>query len=244
MVEQLTAIAPDLVAGQEGSRQNPPRYIATNGLNYWLKGNPQAAGPHNCLVAELLAGRLGASIGASPPVAVIELPSMAALPEHRQLVGWCFGSRDIPGSLNIRQFKSRGLAIPLEAFDPTQAALVWAFQVWIGQGDWQCLINSADGRIYSLDHENWSSFEAPASPCPPVHNHEDLGPVGCDATAVDRAATIIEAMDEDAILEMCTDVPQLTRLEVPAGHLEAVAESLIRRKHHEVRQRMMEWLRA
>src|SRR5262249_41672277 len=142
---------------------------------------------------------LGASISAAPAAAAVMLPAAAALPEHTSLVGWCFGSQGVPNSLNVRQYVSRGLQIPFHLIDHEQAALAWAFQTWIGQGDWQCLIGGGDGRIYSLDHENFAAFEQPGAAITDVAGHDVLGKVGAGLTAVTLACDRIEGIADELI---------------------------------------------
>ena len=123
------------------------RFVCTDGNVYWIK---TAAADGLC--AELIAGRIAYGLGIGPHVSAVRVP-----PEGDVIA---FGSMDVDGTFctqdldlffpDVRQFD-------LAKLDQTSLALTFVFQVWIGHRDPQWLIRIEDGRVFTLDHEEWAA---------------------------------------------------------------------------------------
>jgi len=117
----------------------PNTFVCADGKTYWVKGRAQQG-----LVAELIAGRLAAKVGAGPLARVIRVPH-EALPTGGQaahLEGVIVGLEDVPNTVNGRELA--GIlgpgVLPAAGIDPVSRALVFVFQTWIGVGDTQVLV--------------------------------------------------------------------------------------------------------
>ena len=91
----------------------PTKFVCADGRTYWAKGRAQRG-----LVAELIAGRLGALVGASPIARIINVPPQAlpASGEADHLQGIIVGIEDVPErSIQriCRHFLRGGILIPI-----------------------------------------------------------------------------------------------------------------------------------
>jgi len=129
----------------------PTTFVCIDGKTYWIKNRAQQG-----LVAELVAGRLGAKAGAGPAARIIRV-TKEALPssgEADHLEGVVVSIEDIPRTVNskdLAKFIGSGQFEP-GVLSPSSRARVIAFQSWLGIGDAQALVGMTDGGLYSIDH--------------------------------------------------------------------------------------------
>ncbi len=118
----LEALTPGTLRSAS-THARPHTFVCIDGKTYWVKGNAQQG-----LVAELIAGRLAAMVGAGPPARIVRV-TPAVLPatgEAAHLEGIVVGSEDQPGTVNARDlepFVRNGTFQP-GAVDPA-ARRVW-----------------------------------------------------------------------------------------------------------------------
>jgi hypothetical protein len=219
-------------------------FICVDGKTYWVKGTAQQG-----LVAELICGRLAARVGAGPLARVIRV-TPEALPaggaaDH--LLGVVVGSEDEQNVMNGRdldQLTPEDFQAKFDAnlVDPKARALVVAFQSWVGVGDVQILVNLKTGKIRSIDHGECFNVTDPAATptlivLPIKGVPQDLG---SDSESVDAAATQIEAVTDQQILDAVSGIPLGEPWKSPAARRLAIATWLAARRPL-VREVMKAW---
>lgn len=186
----------------------PVSYVCLDGKTYWVKGNAQ-----NGLVAELIAGRLAAKIGAGPLSRIIRVPDHVAVgaaatgdPE-----GLLVGSEDVPGTMNSKEL---GSVVQNRTFDPkvvdaASRARVITFHTWIGVGDAQSLVGLTNGIASSIDHGGAFPDPLPrGTPGPivaPIPGVSDS--VGRSRDLILSAVGRIEQLTDDELLDVISCVP-------------------------------------
>lgn len=182
-------------------------FICIDGRTYWVKGRAQQG-----LVTELICGRLASRVGAGPLARIVRVTADAAAgagstADH--LLGVVVGIEDEKNGINIRDLATLAPTFDPRLVDAASRALVVAFQTWIGVGDTQALLNTATGRIASIDHgECFMATGAASSPQLTVlsiagvpDNH------GSDHASVDAAAARIEAVTDQHLVDAVTRIP-------------------------------------
>jgi hypothetical protein len=141
------------------SHATPPLFVCEGGLSCWLKRQAQQG-----LVAELVAGRLGALTGASANAVVVRVqePALPIGPDGSRLLtshlGLNVGSEDLPETENFRYLQERGVQwLDPAALDVGSRARVLLFQSWLGVSDTQILVRLTTGELFSLDHGEWGA---------------------------------------------------------------------------------------
>jgi hypothetical protein len=190
-----------------GSHASPHAFVFPGGRTYWVKRTAQQG-----LVAELVAGQLGAAIDAAPMARVVSVSANIAPPEAKHLVGVGVGVEDAPGMENLRHLQQ---ALPAGTLDPANLDIasrlrVLAFQTWIGVGDTQILVDLRNGRLLSIDHGEWCSD--PSSPAEPliVSTPGVADDVGRDSDDVEDAVGRISGLTDENLLEAVAQVPDGT----------------------------------
>lgn len=86
-------------AAQSPTYSRPCTFVCIDGKTYWVKAATQQG-----LVAELIAGRLAAAVGAGPVARIVRVPQEVVLANDpaAQLVGIVVGSEDHPDTVNAR----------------------------------------------------------------------------------------------------------------------------------------------
>jgi hypothetical protein len=137
--------------GENVTHARPHSFVCQDGRTYWVKRTAQSG-----LASELIAGRLGGLIGASPDARIVRVTPETGLPASaNHLLGIACGSHDQPGMENFRKLSARlpGNQLDPAKLDAASRLLVLAFQTWIGtSGDVQILIDVQTGRLLSIDH--------------------------------------------------------------------------------------------
>jgi hypothetical protein len=193
-----------------GTFASPHAFVAENSGTNWLKRKAQDG-----LAAELIAGRLGAMVDASPGAGVVDVPE-EAVKDHTEAThfkGRNVGIRDRPGTTNVRNlgvlFGPEGKLDP-KVLDPASRARTVVFQSWLGVQDGQVLINATTGRVESIDHGAWASsvLSAPPDPTPVVTDIPGCDDVGKTPELVEEAVERIEAVSDEELLEAVARVPE------------------------------------
>jgi hypothetical protein len=227
-LEVLQAITRSLVP-PVGSHASPHGFVCSDGRTYWVKRNAQRG-----LVAELVAGRLGAAVEAAPSAVVVNLTSAAAPADGstNHLIGVGVGIQDVAGAENFRhvtQLRPDGTLDPTK-LDVASRVRVLTFQTWLGVGDTQILVNLSTGRLLSIDHGEWC-------PDPRARSEPDLVPTpgvpadfGRTRTLVDDALGRIAALDDEDLLAAVARVPDGPEWNSDRAHRLALAEWLAFRR--------------
>jgi hypothetical protein len=209
------------------SLATPHAFVFRRGV-YWVKRQAQEG-----LVAELVAGRVGSRVGASPEAIVVEVPS-AALPRDgraNHLEGVGVATADVRGAENLKDVA--GLApsgtVDPAKLEPVSLALVVAFQTWIGAEDAQVLVDFRTGRTTSIDHGTYRALTAPA----------DLSVVVTTRLPADRAreeghlhAAVdrIKAVTDEELLSSVSRMPNAAEWRAERHRRIAIAEALASRR--------------
>lgn len=209
VLEALTAATFADRPRSSSSHARPGAYVCVDGKTYWLKAKAQQG-----LVAELITGRLAATVGAGPSARIVRLTEAALDPNQPEehLLGVVMGSEDRPGTVNARDLAALHAAGTVQPglIDPGTRALVVAFQTWLGLGDVQVLVGMTDGRVFSVDHgECFGNITYPAAvPTPVITGIPGVQPeLGREATHILPALAKIEAVTDDEILKAVTQIP-------------------------------------
>jgi hypothetical protein len=159
----LEAVAADTRTSAD-TFSRPTTFICIDGRTYWVKGTVQQG-----LVAELVAGRLAARVGAGPAARIVRVTAEILPPAGQpDQVGVVVGIEDIPDTVNARDLGATGAVLPGAGIDAPSRALVTAFQTWLGVGDTQVLVRVDDGHVFSIDHGEAFGLLAPTDPTPVV----------------------------------------------------------------------------
>lgn len=222
----------------------PSTFVCIDGNTYWVKNTAQQG-----LVAELIAGRLGDKVGASPVARIIRV-SREALPptgEASHLEGLVVGTQDIPGSVNARDLEPfiRDGTFQPGLVDPISRARVVAFQTWLGVGDAQVLLSLTDGAIFSIDHGDCfgtvGTRSDPAITVTSIPGVPNL--VGKDVSSVEAAVRRIESISDRDILEAVTRIPAGGPWRSPVDRRAEIGHWLADRRGR-MREVMEQWLRT
>ena len=158
---RLAALGPadfDGRSTRSTTRAAPGRVVASDGRVYWVKSAQSGSAVNDRLAAELVAGWIASLLGIGPGVAIVDLPPLADL-GWDDLVGVCFGSREVEGAFNLRNASHRATK---GAVDLQRVALLVTFQTWIGHEDVQALCQPS-GDVWSIDHEVYAAFRCETS---------------------------------------------------------------------------------
>jgi hypothetical protein len=134
------------------SHATPNKFVCVDQKAYWLKATAQQG-----LVAELIAGRLAAKVGAGPKARIVRVPAEALPPSGvaNHLLGIDVGTEDQLGMVNTRDLAPfiANAQFDAGAIDPSARARVIAFHTWLAlTGDAQILVELTDGGVMSIDH--------------------------------------------------------------------------------------------
>lgn len=198
------------------------RFVAGDGNVYWIK----TTAAHG-LCVELIAGRLAYGLGIGPSVSAMEVPSEGA--------AVAFGSMDIDGTVSTQELE---LFFPdlrqfdLATLDQASLALTFVFQVWIGHRDPQWLIRMEDGRVFTLDHEEWAADSGyrlePWVLTARVPGMPDY--LRGQRTRVLDAVARIEAISDAELVEAVSCLPDAAGWDYDPAQALAVAEALAERR--------------
>lgn len=235
------------IAGQAYDRARtysaPKALVCIDGKTYWVKGQQVQQG----LVAELIAGRLAAKVGAGPLARIIHV-RQEVLPSDgsaNHLLGVVVGSEDQPGTVNIRElasFMDKG-EFRADMVDQQHRIRVAAFQTWLGVGDTQALINVTNGRVYSIDHgECFGSVQVAQRPTLVLAPIPGLAmDSGKDVASVADAMSRIESVSDEDLLNAITCMPLGDIWRSPVETRLAIGRWLADRRG-QVREVMESWL--
>lgn len=194
------------IGNPTGTRTGACRFMCDDGATYWVKHWGVCG-----LGAELIAGRVGSSIGLTPPAAIVFVPralteSISELEDFGDRD--CFGSRDMPDCVNARDLVA-GTSFASGALSPSHWANVVVFQTWIGHRDQQVLINIRTGESLSLDHEEWDAFNGDSK----VDDIRETPlpfqpPPDCKiSTYVSAAVDVVEGIKDSNLVTAASHVP-------------------------------------
>jgi len=222
----------------------PNAFVCIDGKTYWLKSNAQQG-----LVAELIAGRLAARVGAGPMAEIIRLTREALPPggiaDH--LMGVVVGSEDHPGTVNARDLQPfiSGGTFDAGLIDPVSGARVIVFQTWLGLGDTQVLIRIADGRVLSIDHGDcFGATGTHSDPTVVVTSIPGVPDnVGKEWKYVEPAVGLIETINDKVLLESVARVPGGEPWRSPVDRRIQIADWLAHRRGR-LREVMRTWTRT
>ena len=124
----------------------PAKLICSDGNAYWVKSDVQDG-----LIAELVAGRIAACLGAGPDANVIFVDESLGSYLTPPAFGYAVGIQDVSNAVNARDVHTLGVPHLLGMLDGASMARVVAFQTWLGILDNQLMI-LPDGRVVSIDH--------------------------------------------------------------------------------------------
>lgn len=242
VLEALTRGTP--VAHNPGTHAHPLAFVCIDGKTYWVKGTAQQG-----LVAELIAGRLAAKVGAGPVARIIRVSSevheaSGATPEMINLV---VGSAHQDGTVNARDlqpFMQSGVFKP-GLVDAVTRARTIAFQSWIGAGDSQVLLSLTAGTVFSIDHGD--CFGSTATLTDPTIIATDIPgvapTVGKDPQSVDLALSRMEAVSDRDLIEAVARIPSGDPWRSPVGRRVEIAGWLAHRRDR-LRAVMTAWLQT
>ena len=222
----------------------PTIFLCGDGKAYWVKGMAQHG-----LMAELVAGRLGAKVGASPIAHIIHVRAEAvpSSGEADHLTGIVVGTEDVANAVNgrdLQQFLGAGQFLP-EVLNPASRARVVAFQTWIGVDDAQVLVRLTDGVVFSIDHgASFSGVSTLSDPSVRVTSIPGVSDeVGKEARHVQLAVDRIESIDDEDLLDVVARMPTGESWQSPPERRLQIARWLAHRRQR-IREVMRTWLRT
>lgn len=224
----------------------PHTFVCIDGSTYWVKGRAQQG-----LVAELIAGRLAARLGAGPMAQIVRVTE-EALPQEagevrdqaKSLLGVVVGLEDQHGTMNARELQPLidNSQFAPDTIDPRSRALVVAFHTWLGVNDAQVLVRLSDGTVLSIDHgDGFGSMGAGGQPqvimipIPGVSND-----VGREMRYVDPSIRKIEQVRNAQLLEAVSGVPLGDAWRSPLERRVEIAAWLASRRDR-LREVMTQW---
>ena len=241
VLEAITAAGK--VAHDPNTFAKPMSFICIDGKTYWLKGTAQQG-----LVAELVAGRLAAKVGAGPGARIIRVSPEVQGTSGAQadIVHLVVGSEDVLGAVNARDlspFMQSGQFDP-GRIDPVSRARAVVFQTWIGAGDSQVLISLTDGTVSSIDHGAcFSDVSDLGDPSMIVTDIPGVAPdVGRDRQHCEPALRSIERLGDRDLLDAVSRVPAGDPWRSPVDRRTDIARWLLHRRGR-LRTVIEAWLR-
>lgn len=210
----------------------PNAFVCVDGRTYWVKANVQQG-----LVAELVAGRLAALVGAGPAARVIRVTPECDPGDGSvtHLVGVVVGSEDQPGMVNARDLGPliAGGQLQAGAIDPASRARVTVFHSWLGMGDAQVLVSLTDGKVMSIDHGDCfgaiqDSADAPTPIVVGVPGVPD--DVGKERVFIEQAVRRIEQITDNEIARAVAQVPAGGEWRSPADRRRSIGKWLSERR--------------
>jgi hypothetical protein len=223
-----------------GSHASPHAFVCSDGRTYWIKRKAQ-----NGLIAELVAGRLGAQVDAAP-IATPVYVSPQALPNSgvaSHLQGLGVGMADEPAMENFRHIteKAPDGNLDPQRLDAVSVARVIAFQTWVGAGDTQMLVDLRTGRLLSIDHGDVVAVNSLNSP-PAIVVAEGIPvDVGNEAGVMRPALERIERVSDEDLLRAVAGAPDDVEWNAGADRRLAIAESLALRRDA-LREVITQWM--
>jgi hypothetical protein len=222
------------------SHASPHAFVCSDGRTYWIKRKAQCG-----LIAELVAGRLGALLDAAPQAAAIvvapeAMPTDVPAPNH--LLGVGVGSADEPAMENFRHISEKAPDGNLDParLDARSVTRVVVFQTWIGAGDTQILVDLRTGRLQSIDHGDLACVSNPGS-APALIVAPGLPPgVGRDPATVSDEVARIERLTDENLLQAVAGSPDDAEWQADPGRRLAIAEGL-RLRRELLREVMEQW---
>jgi hypothetical protein len=191
------------------SHATPHAFVCMGGVTFWVKAQAQHG-----LVAELIAGRLAARVGAGPGAMVIRVTE-EALPEDgsvTHLIGILVGTRDVPRAVNARDLQEllgAGGSLPRGGVSAQHLARVRVFQTWVGVEDGQVMLELTNGHVHSVDHGgcfgNVNSFVDPTVVVTPIPGVEE--DVGQDWSDLEHAVDDVESVTDEELVGAVAQVP-------------------------------------
>jgi hypothetical protein len=228
----------------------PHAFVCSDGRTYWVKrfrygSQPGAAEPgaQEGLIAELVAGRLGAALGAAAAAQVIEVPSAVLLPDGStaHLEGIGVGSADQSAMENLRYLGQQvpGGALQPDRLNEQSVARVIAFQSWIGADDTQIMVDLRTGHVLSVDHGAYNAFSS-SDPQPVVA--PGLPPdFAQSASIIEPEIQRIEALSDEEVLRATAQMPDAPEWRADSSRRLTLAESLALRRDR-LRHALGQWM--
>jgi hypothetical protein len=224
-----------------GSHATPHGFVCSDGHTYWIKRQAQHG-----LISELVAGRLGAQVGAAPAAAPVEVTTEALPPSRvaNHLQGLGVGVADEPAMENFRHITEKAPDGNLDParLDAASVARVIAFQSWVGAEDTQILVDLRSGRLLSIDHGALTSIGALNSPPQVVISPGIAADIGRQQRFMRPALERIEQMTDEALLRAVAGAPDDQQWQAGADRRLAIAKSLALRRDA-LRQVVEHWMR-
>lgn len=222
------------------SHASPHAFVCSDGRTYWIKRSAQDG-----LIAELVAGRLGALVDAAPTAAPVVVHPQA-LPvdgSANHLVGVGVGIADEPAMENFRHITDKAPDGNLDPrrLDVGSVARVIAFQSWIGAGDTQILVDLRTGRLLSIDHGALAAASSLNSAPVIVIAPGIPGDVGRSSALMRPVLERIENVTDEDLLRAVAGAPDDAQWQAGADRRLAIAESLALRRDA-LREVITQWM--
>lgn len=236
---EIEALTPERAPSQN-SGFTPHCFVCVDGNKYWVKHSAQQG-----LVAELVAGRLAARLGAGPMAEIIRVPAEAVegKAELQPYIGLHVGTLDAPDTANAKDFGALGIGtISVDAIPAEDRALVVAFQTWIAASDSQVLVDFARRRLYSIDHGDvFGAIGSMVAPTPVITQIPGVdGSHGCDGACIESAVSRIESLSDDDLLRSVAGIPDDAKWRADAARRLEMARWLGQRRDG-LREAMKQW---
>jgi hypothetical protein len=222
------------------SHASPHAFVCSDGRTYWIKRTAQHG-----LIAELVAGRLGAQVDAAPIAHPVEVAA-EALPASgaaNHLEGLGVGVADQPSMENFRHISEKAPDGNLDParLQPGSVARVVAFQSWIGADDTQILVDLRTGKLFSIDHGALAAIASPGGSPQVVVAPGIPADIGRVSALMLPTIERIEAITDEDLLRAVAGAPDdPIWCTLDEGRL-AIAESL-RLRRDALRQVLTQWL--
>ena len=222
-----------------GSHASPHAFVCSDGRTYWIKRKAQAG-----LIAELVAGRLGAQLDAAPNAKPVDLPA-EALPANgvaNHLLGLGVGIADEAGMENFRHINEKAPDGNLDParLDAASVARVVVFQSWLGAGDTQILVDLRTGRLLSIDHGDLAAVSAPNTAPNVIIAPGIPADIGRQQRFTGVAVERIEQLTDEDLLRAVAGAPDDAEWQAAPHRRLAIAQSL-RLRRDGLREAMKQW---
>jgi hypothetical protein len=216
----------------------PPGLLCDDGNLYWVKDKTQKG---TGLSSELIGGRLASLVEAGPPARVVNVPNGIVDGDGNPIQdGLLVGSRDVPGTLNLKDPSIRTDFAPNKV-DALTACRVVVLRAWLGLGDPQALIRAKTGEIYAIDFgDAFGNVDTAGSIA--VHTLPRIPQdVQSNRRFIIDAVERIEDLSRATILKSVAQMPNGTAWNADLDHRYAVYQWLVARREI-LRKEVERWL--